>query len=188
MLNYIKMEGITLTSEKRIFVLVGPSGSGKTTIGNELSKYGIKKLITTTTRPPRDGERDGVDYYFIDKDTLSDDAFLERTSYSGQLYGLTKAEVNTALATHQAVHVAMDKNGAKAMLQTYPEETFVIFIQASPQLLEKRMYARGDSKHEIDERIAFLKQTNEDMRPSFANLCIQNDDLQESVEQILHAS
>lgn len=187
MSNYILMEGMHLSSGKRIYVLVGPSGSGKTTIGNELSKNGIKKLVTTTTRQPRKGEVDGVDYYFITKDELSDDAFVERSEYSGNLYGLTKKEIQTALKNHDAVHVALDKNGAQAMVETFPKETYVIFIEASIKILKERMEERGDSKKAIINRINFLKQTNEDTRPHFTNLSIENDDLNKTVNTILNS-
>lgn len=187
MSNYILMEGMHLSSGKRIYVLVGPSGSGKTTIGNELSKHGIKKLVTTTTRQPRNGELNGVDYYFITKDELSDNAFVERSEYSGNVYGLTKKEIQTALTNHNAMHVALDKNGAQAMVENFPEETYVIFIEASIKILKERMEERGDSEGAIINRINFLKQTNEDTRPHFANLSIENDDLNKSVDIILNS-
>ena len=68
-------------SNKHIIVMVGPSGSGKTSIGEVLSENGIQRLTTTTTRSPREGEVDGVDYYFREFSEIDADEFIEQTIY-----------------------------------------------------------------------------------------------------------
>lgn len=99
--------------QKKIIVLVGPSGSGKTTLGEGLTDLGYKKLVTTTTRKPRAGELDGVDYYFRDRADLKADDFVEQTEYNQNIYGLTKAEINQSLEESEVVHVSLDRNGAE---------------------------------------------------------------------------
>ena len=97
--------------------MVGPSGSGKTSIGEVLSKNGVQRLITTTTREPRVGEVNGVDYYFREFSELDGDDFVEQTIYNGNRYGLTKEEVSNQLEQHDIVHVSLDQNGAEAVLK-----------------------------------------------------------------------
>lgn len=172
---------------KRLIVLVGPSGSGKTTLGDELTKKGYPKLVTTTTRQPRSGEVDGVDYYFKKETDLDPDDFVEQTIYNGNLYGLTKAEVREALIQHQLVHVSLDRNGAKALQTVYPQETFVVFVYVSEDEMRKRMEIRGDNENKIAERIEFSQAINESEPIEEADLVIENRSIEESVDKILSA-
>lgn len=172
-------------SSKRIIVLVGPSGSGKTTIGDLLSQKGIPKLITTTTRLPRNGEKNEVDYYFRKVEDLNPDDFIEQTIYNQKLYGLTKEEVSNALENYPVVHVSLDKNGAKAMKEAYPEETLVVFIYVSTEEMRKRMERRGDTQQKISERVAFSEETDELKPIQEADLVLENKSVEETVNKIL---
>ncbi|MFO8069151.1 MAG: AAA family ATPase [Alkalibacterium sp.] len=174
-------------NRKRLIVLVGPSGSGKTTLGDELSERGLPKLVTTTTRKPRPGETDGIDYYFKKEEELDPDDFVEQTIYNGNLYGLTKAEVREALIKFPLVHVSLDKNGAKALKAVYPEETFVVFVYVSEEEMRKRMKIRGDKEDKIAERIEFSQAINESEPIKEADLVIENKSVEKSVETILKA-
>lgn len=172
-------------TRKRIIVLVGPSGSGKTTIGDELTKRGIPKLITTTTRSPRSGEKDGEDYYFRKTGDFNSEDFVEQTLYNQQIYGLTKSEVTEALSKHDCVHVSLDKNGAKAVKETYPKEALLVFVYVPLDEMEKRMKLRGDSEQKIEERIRFSKETDELQPVKGADLVIENRSVSETVNRII---
>lgn len=172
-------------SNKRIIVLVGPSGSGKTTIGDLLSQKGIPKLITTTTRLPRHGEKNEVDYYFKKVEDLDPDDFIEQTIYNQKLYGLTKEEVSQSLKKYSVVHVSLDKNGAKAMKEVYPEETLVVFIYVSTEEMKKRMERRGDTQQKISERVAFSEETDELKPVQEADLVLENRSVEETADKIL---
>lgn len=174
-----------MASKKRILVFVGPSGSGKTTVGRELSKKNIKKLVTTTTRQPREGEVDGVDYYFVKPGELGPEEFVEQTTYNGNTYGLTKKEVETALENHDVVHVSLDQNGAVAMRKVYPEETRIIFFEISEEEMIERMRNRGDSEEKITERLVFGRTTQENIPPNGTHLIVHNVRVEETVRQIL---
>lgn len=173
-------------NKKCIIVLVGPSGSGKTTVGDALSDKGIPKLVTTTTRKPREGELGGVDYYFREPDELNPDDFIEQTVYNQRIYGLTKNEVKHALEKYDKVHVSLDKNGAKAMKQAYPEETVIVFMYVPLSEMVKRMTERGDSEQKISERVDFSQETNELKPIEEADLIIENRSIEETVDTILH--
>lgn len=172
-------------NRKCIIVLVGPSGSGKTTVGDALSEKGIPKLVTTTTRNPREGEQDGVDYYFRKPEELDSSDFIEQTVYNHRLYGLTKKEVEHALAEYDVVHVSLDKNGAKAIKTVYPEETVTVFIYVPLNEMVRRMKVRGDSEQRISERIDFSQETNELNPIEEADLIIENISIEQTVEFIL---
>ncbi|GAB2489737.1 guanylate kinase [Alkalibacterium psychrotolerans] len=172
-------------SNKRIIVLVGPSGSGKTTIGEELTRRGIPKLITTTTRSPRSGEEDGVDYYFRSAGDFNPDDFVEQTLYNNKVYGLTKSEVTEALNKADCVHVSLDKNGAKAVKEAYPNEALLVFVYVPLDEMKKRMQARGDSEQKIEERLQFSKETDELQPVEGADLILENRSVSETVSRII---
>ena len=172
-------------SNKQIVVMVGPSGSGKTSIGEVLSKNGVQRLITTTTREPRVGEVNGVDYYFREFSELDGDDFVEQTIYNGNRYGLTKEEVSNQLKQHDIVHVSLDQNGAKAVLETFPDEACIIFVSITEEKMIRRMEKRGDSEADIKERIRFCRETDELTPPKFADLIIINDNIHEAAEKII---
>lgn len=172
--------------DKRIIVIVGPSGSGKTTIGEELSELGYKKLVTTTTRKPRSGESEAVDYYFKERHELDRDDFVEQTEYNGNVYGLTKQEVKNALSNHDIVHVSLDRNGAKAIKNTYPDQAVIIFITISEEEMINRMIKRGDSAAVINDRITHCRQTGELIEPEGTDYVVQNHDFKKAVSDILN--
>lgn len=174
-------------TKKKIIVLVGPSGSGKTSIGEVLTKRGIPRLVTTTTRPPRESEKNGVDYYFRDFSEVEMDEFVEQTVYNGNRYGLTRAEVNSMLEKFDVVHVSLDRHGAEAVKEVYPKEAFVIFVPISEEEMIRRMQLRGDSPAEINERIAFSRKTNELTPPPDTDLIVENIEVEETAEKIIHS-
>lgn len=172
-------------SSKRIIVMVGPSGSGKTSIGEVLAANGIPRLVTTTTREPREGEVNGIDYYFREFSEVDIDEFVEQTVYNDNRYGLTKEEVNNKLQQHEMVHVSLDQNGAKAMREIFPEEAYIVFVSITEEEMIRRMQIRGDSPEEIQKRIAFCRETNELTPPDFVDLIIINDEITKAAQKIM---
>ncbi|HLR92600.1 MAG TPA: AAA family ATPase [Atopostipes sp.] len=172
-------------SDKTIIVLVGPSGSGKTSIGKLLSKHGIPRLTTTTTRAPRPGEVDGVDYYFRQFSELEMEKFVEQTVYDGNRYGLTKDEVKEMLEKHDIVHVSLDQNGAEAMKEVFPKEAFVVFVQIDEEIMIHRMKKRGDSEEEIQDRIKYSRHTDELVPPPYTDLIVENIDMNIAAQKII---
>lgn len=172
-------------ANKKMIVLVGPSGSGKTSIGDILTLNGIPKLITTTTRQPRPGEKHGMDYYFRTFSELDREDFVEQTIYNGNRYGLTKEEVHSMLEKHDVVHVSLDQSGAEALKDAYPEETCVVFVSITEEEMIRRMQMRGDSLDGIKSRIAYSRKTNELRPPEITDLEIINKDIEQSAQQII---
>ena len=98
---------------KKLIVLVGSSGSGKTHTLKLLEKEGYKKLVTSTTRPPREGEVDGVDYIFIPREHFIHKNMLEVEEINGELYGVDIDVVNQIMENHNNLVIVVNYNGVK---------------------------------------------------------------------------
>jgi len=137
-----------------MIVLAGASASGKTEVAKLLAKkYGITKVITTTTRDKRNQEIDGKDYFFVTKKTfeqmIKDKKFVEYTFYNNNLYGSTIDQVSDNKC------VVIDPAGLKAydaLKNNYFIVTF--FLECDEETRKKRMIERGDAKEKIESRIA----------------------------------
>lgn len=148
-----------------IIVLLGASGSGKSTIENELSTHhGYKKIISYTTRNPRDGEENGKDYYFIDNDTfeevLSRDLFAEHDEYSqNRLYGTLKSDYVDGDKV-----VVLTPNGLRQLKRSCPSENILtVLVEASLGTRIKRYIDRcGVNKFNFDDAGEIFERINRD--------------------------
>jgi guanylate kinase len=142
-----------------ILVLSGPSGAGKSTIINHASPHIGEYYfsISTTTRKPREGERDGVDYYFVSYDEFEEGIkagdFLEYATVHGNYYGTSLKPVNQALEEGKLVIFDIDVQGhrlVRAKMGDYVTSAFITPPTLSE--LEKRLYARCTDKKDVIER------------------------------------
>lgn len=157
-----------------IIIINGPSGSGKTTLGNYFGELGLKEIVSTTTRPPREGEIDGISYYFVTEEEFLAADRIEESLYSGHYYGVTRAEVEAKVGDGQSAYASLDINGVKRFKELYPEDTIVLYLKVSRTLIKKRMARRGDSVENIRRRLAQHRQTREDLNHRFADYIIYN--------------
>lgn len=106
---------------KVIVTLTGPSGSGKSTLERKMVKVGFARIISTTTRSPRAGERDGVDYHFIPKSVFKrlneQGAFLESVKYNGNYYGASVAEFERCFEQGKPVVIVVEPHGMQQITQ-----------------------------------------------------------------------
>ena len=135
-----------------MIILVGASASGKTEIAKKLyASFGMKKAITHTTRPMRQGERQDVDYHFVDKETFlsmkEKDLFVETTFYNGNYYGCSKAEVGDEKC------IILDPNGVASFLALHDPHIITFYLKASEETRRYRMSIRGDEEKAIESRI-----------------------------------
>ena len=135
-----------------MLVLVGASASGKTDIAKILiSDYGFKKMITTTSRKPRFGEVNGVDYNFISKkifeNRMKKERFLETVSYNDNYYGTPKkgATINKVLI--------VEPEGANSIYDHEIKDTVIILLETEEDTRKDRMLERGDNLIEIIDRL-----------------------------------
>lgn len=134
-------------------VLAGASASGKTEIAKLLAKkYGITKIVTTTTRPKRKGEVDGVDYFFVDAKTfeqmIMEGKFVEYTLFNGNMYGSTKDQIAKDKC------VVIDPAGLRSYIALNDSSIVTFYLEADEQTRHQRMLDRGDDIDKINSRIA----------------------------------
>ena len=150
-----------------MFIIEGPSGTGKGAICKEVLAQDehIKFSVSATTRAPREGEVNGVDYYFLsdaeyDK-LVAEDAFYERVdSQYGHRYGTLRREVDSFLNVGEDVLFDMDWLGARQMKQKAPDDVVTIYIlPPSYKELQRRLEGRAtDSAEVIAKRMAQFKE------------------------------
>lgn len=155
-----------------LIVLSAPSGAGKTTLTQQLLGSGraITRVITCTTRAPRPGEQDGVDYYFYDQPRFAKAVaagfFLEHATVFGQSYGTLKSEVLGKLRANQDVILTIDVQGAESIRACAARDpelqralVTVFLAPTSLGVLEQRLKKRGaDSPEAIQKRLSMARE------------------------------
>ena len=140
-----------------MFVLSSPSGAGKTTLSRRLltDDPDIRLSVSATTRPPRDGEGDGVDYFFVSPERFADmvanDELLEWATVFGNRYGTPRAPVETVLHEGRDVLFDIDWQGTQQLQQTDAASDLVRVFILPPDLteLERRLHGRATDAAEI---------------------------------------
>ena len=144
-----------------ILLISGPSGAGKSTVYHELMRREpqLGFSVSTTTRPPRAGEQDGVDYHFVDMarftDLLAEDAFLEWAEVHGQRYGTRREHVAAMEAAGRIPLLDIDVQGGVQVLDSCGAEIVSVFLfPPSWEALEARLRGRGtDSAEAVATRL-----------------------------------
>ena len=176
--------------EGLLIVLSGPSGAGKGTICNELLKRNsnIWKSVSMTTRLPREGECEGVDYFYVTKDVfkkkIEEEEFLEYANvYKGLYYGTPKDEVFKRLDNGTDVILEIDIEGAKNVRELMPAAICIFIMPPSMKELKERLENRGtETKEKVLER--FKKAYQEVNEVTRYNYVIVNDDVDSAMKKI----
>jgi len=174
-----------------ILVLSGPSGAGKSSliqkIKDEIGPYYFS--VSTTTRPMREGEREGIDYHFVSeaqfRADIEEELFLEYAKVHGNYYGTSLKPVKQALSERKLVLFDIDVQGHDAVRHRLGDITMSVFI-TTPTLaeLERRLNSRAtDSKEIIDNRIKMAKR--EIQRVSEFDFLLINDDLERAAKHLV---
>ena len=179
------------TRKGAMFIIEAPSGTGKSTIVKELLKQdsNLKFSVSVTTRKPREGEKEGVDYYYITdekyNELLAQDAFYECVnSQYGSRYGTLRSEVDSFINIGQDVIFDMDWIGAEQMRKKAPDDVVTIYLlPPSVKEVRRRLEDRKtDSKETIEKRMNLiaekLKHYNE------FDYVIVNADVDETVRKV----
>jgi guanylate kinase len=142
----------------KLFVTTAPSGAGKTSLIEALMKAdpSLQLSISYTTRAPRPGEQDGVDYHFVDDATFvamkGRGEFLEDAEVHGYRYGTSKKVITAALARGEDLILEIDWQGARQVRALYPDCVGIFILPPSIEELERRMRARGQDADAVIRR------------------------------------
>lgn len=172
-----------------LIVLSGPSGAGKGTIHNELLKRdsNLTFSVSMTTRSPRKGEVEGVDYYFVDEETFKKEvkkgSFLEYALVHGNYYGTLKKNVDESLDKGLDVILEIDIQGAISIKEKATDAIFIFVMPPTMRELRDRLVKRGtETKEKIIERFKnAYKEVNE---ISKYNYVVINDEVENAVKKV----
>ncbi|HNN83725.1 MAG TPA: guanylate kinase [Accumulibacter sp.] len=173
-----------------LYILTAPSGAGKTTLVRHLLENdpAMRVSVSHTTRRPRTGEREGIEYYFIALDEFREkirrDDFLEWAEVHGNFYGTSRTGIEAALCAGQDVLLEIDWQGARQVRKVFPAAIGVFILPPSLHALEQRLRERAtDSAQTIARR---LDAARDEMRHADEfDYVIINDDLQRALQDLL---
>ena len=180
------MEGFG--NKGKLFVLSGPSGVGKGTICKKLlENIDLEISVSATTRKPREGEIEGVSYFFVNHDRFEDmiqkGEFLEHAEVFGNYYGTPKQKVLDKLAWGKDVLLEIDVQGAMQVKENYPESSTIFVCPPSLATLKHRLAGRGtESAESLNQRIA-KALTEIEMLKNY-DYYIVNDELDDAVKNV----
>jgi guanylate kinase len=172
-----------------LLVVSGPSGAGKGTICKALLNKNdqIKLSVSATTRKPRTGEVDGVNYFFIEKEKftqmIEEGEFLEYAQIYDNFYGTPKAAIMECLEKGQDVILEIEMQGASQIKEVCPDGVFIFVLPPSLEELKNRIVGRGtETAEEIEKR--FSCAFDEINKIVDYDYFIVNDDVEKSVKQV----
>lgn len=171
-----------------LIVLSGPSGVGKGTIAKELIKRNpnISLSVSCTTRAPRAGEKNGVDYFFTEKSEFSDkiekNGFLEYSEHFENYYGTPKDFVFKSLEKKDVL-LEIDVNGGLEVKKSFPDATLIMIVPPSLEEIRKRLLKRStESAEKINMRMSRIDY--EMNKKDFYDYVVVNDDLNQAIVDV----
>ena len=178
-----------MTEKGALIVVSAPSGCGKSTILKRLMerRENLRFSVSATTRAPRPGERDGIDYFFVSRaefrQMILHDAFLEYAQYVGNFYGTPRAAVEAQLAQARDVYLDIEVQGAMQVKRNRPETLLIFVMPPSMEELERRLTGRGDVDPEIVRRRLAEAEREISMRGEF-DFVVVNDAIDRAADEI----
>lgn len=168
-----------------LFVVSAPAGCGKGTIlGKILKEEKYYYSVSATTRKPRPGEVDGINYRFLDKTEferlIDENAFLEHAQYCDHYYGTLKAPIEENLAQGKHVILEIEVQGAMQIRELCPDARFIFIAPPSFETLRQRLEHRGTETPEVIEKRVNAAKKELEMKKHY-DYCIINDILEEAV-------
>lgn len=173
----------------RVFVITGPSGVGKGTLIRGLMERQpqLELSVSATTRAPRPGEQDGVDYHFLTREEFDRRVaaadFVEHADYAGRSYGTLRSELEARVRAGTPVVLEIEVQGARQVRAAMPEAVQVFIAPPSLEALRTRLIGRGtDDAEEVERR---LQVAEEELaaQPEFGHVVV-NDRLEDALSQL----
>jgi guanylate kinase len=181
--------GAASAHSPRVFVITGPSGVGKGTLIRTLLDRipELELSVSATTREPRPGETQGVDYHFLSdgefERRVRDGEFVEHASYSGRRYGTLRSDLEQRLMRGAPVVLEIEVQGARQIAETMPEAVRIFIAPPSEEALRTRLVGRGtDAPRDVEKR---LETAHEELRAQdeFPHV-VRNDRLDDAVDAL----
>jgi guanylate kinase len=173
----------------RVFVITGPSGVGKGTLIRGLMQRlaQLQLSVSATTRAPRPGERDGVDYHFLSAEEFERRVrageFVEHADYAGRRYGTLRSELEDRVEAGAPVVLEIEVQGARQVRRAMPEAVQVFIAPPSLDALRARLIGRGtDGDEEVQRRLA-VAERELTAREEFAHVVV-NDRLEDALDEL----
>jgi guanylate kinase len=179
-----------VTAIARVFVITGPSGVGKGTLIRGLleRRPQLELSVSATTRAPRGGERDGVDYHFLSEQAFErhvrEGDFVEHADYAGRRYGTLRSELESRLAAGVPLVLEIEVQGARQVRRTLPEAVQVFIAPPSPEALRERLIGRGTDDPEVVERRLDVARGELEAQSEFGHVVV-NDELASALSELV---
>ena len=147
-----------MQGENCLFVVSGPSGTGKDTVVAQLLRNHpeIQHTVSATTRPMREGEKNGINYHFMSKEeferALANDEIVEHTCYCDNYYGTLRSEIEARMKAGIPVILVIEVEGAGNIKRMYPGSTTIFVLPPDMEELERRLRNRGTENEETIQR------------------------------------
>jgi len=173
----------------RVFVITGPSGVGKGTLIRGLMERlpQLELSVSATTRPPRPGETEGVEYHFLVPEEfdrrVQEGDFVEHADYAGRRYGTLRSELDRRVGAGVPVVLEIEVQGARQVREAMPEAVQVFIAPPSLQALRTRLIGRGtDDPEEVERRLRVAEQELA-AQSEFGHVVV-NDRLEDALDQL----
>ena len=177
-------------SKGKVFVITGPSGVGKGTVVEQVLKKvdNIYLSVSATTRSQREGEKEGVNYFFKTKDEfermIKSDEFLEWAEFAGDYYGSPKFTINNYLSCSKDVLLEIEVQGAKQVKEKCPESILIFLAPPNFEALEERLIKRQTESIE-KVKVRLKKATQEMKEIKLFHYLVVNDKLPEAIDNVV---
>jgi guanylate kinase len=183
------MEAYMKRTKGVLYVVSAPSGAGKTTLAQMLMGRHpeIRFSVSYTTRPPREGEVEGMDYSFVTKDEFMSmvdrGEFAEWAEVHGNCYGTSKVRLQEMLEAGNAVLLDIDVQGARQMRDSFPGGVYIFVLPPSKEVLRERLTGRGSDSPEVIRKR--LENASDEIRDFiYYDYVIVNDSLDEAYREL----
>ena len=188
-LSLTKLLSMSAQQPGKLIVITGPSGVGKGTLVKLLLQRHpqLQISISATTRQPRTGEREGIDYYFLSREdfdrAIAEGKLIEWTEYAGSYYGTPKDRVVEQIAAGNYVVLEIELAGARAIAEIFPAARRIFIMPPSLEELDQRIRTRGTNTEEsIVRRLEIARQ--EIAASDEFDFKIVNDDLEQAIARL----
>ncbi|RED54749.1 guanylate kinase [Cohnella lupini] len=176
-----------LKERDKIIVFTGPDGSGRKSVAEAVGQtFGMEKVISYVTRPPRPGEVNGQDYHFItheDYREMDDQGgFLESVEIDGDFYGIRSLDIEEKLNQHDSVYLILNHQGASILKSIYSDKVIRLFLYADRRTVEDREQKLG-----LPADVIIKHLSHYDLEMSYRNACehsFENYDLGQTTYEI----